>query len=148
MFKKQTATPGIFLAGCDEAQLNVKALKQGNDILDPWSDAITKVIAKRVEQKRGVPSYTILFNETKKYIEKQLKNGPPLCPTYRGPSPDETKPLPYEPVWMTSNQDPQLMFYDGYVDPDTEKFLCPFVAANGGSASGEFRKYPRDEVYE
>lgn len=144
--KKQTATPGIFFAGCDETQLNIKALRQGIDVLDPWSDAITKVIARRAEQKRGVPSYTILFNEAKMYIKKQLRNGPPLSPTYRGPRVDEANPLPYEPVWMTSNQDPQLMFYDGYVDPCTERFLFPLVAVNSGMSGGEFKKDSRDEL--
>lgn len=145
MLDTHTATPGILLAGCHETQFNVKALRTNDGMLDPWMYAVTAIIKKQVQRKRGVPSYTVLFNEGKKFIKKQLDGGQ-LSAKYKGASPDETKPIPRDQDSNTSNQDPQLIFYSGYVDQDVEKFLFPFTAANGGKASGDPTRYPHDEL--
>ncbi|KAI0073031.1 hypothetical protein K474DRAFT_1604048 [Panus rudis PR-1116 ss-1] len=147
MLDKHTATPGILLAGCHETQFNVKSLRTNNGVVDPWMYAVTSVIKKQAQRKRGVPTYTVLFNEAKKLV-KQLFDGGQLIPgSFKGPSPDDTNPLPKDmssnPI--TSNQDPQLIVYSGYVDLDSERFLFPFFAANGGKASGEATRYPHDE---
>lgn len=106
---------------------------------------MTAIIKKQVQRKRGVPSYTVLFSEAKKFIKKQLDGGQ-LSVKYKGPSPDETKPILRDQNSNTSNQDPQLNFYSGYVDQDAERFLFPFSAANGGEAGGDATSYPRDEL--
>ncbi|KAI0667597.1 hypothetical protein C8Q78DRAFT_312143 [Trametes maxima] len=140
-----SATPGVILAGCHETQFNVKGLTVSGSTLDPWMHAMTLVIDNRVRRKRGVPSYSVLFNEAKRYIVRQLAAGD-LSPEYKGPSPDETEPIPYHRQTETSNQDPQLSFYSGYIDPDSERFLFPFTMASGGRAGGDTTRYPRDEL--
>jgi len=140
MLDTHTATPGILLAGCHETQYNVKALKG----MDPWMFAVTNIIKNQVRRKRGVPSYAVLYNEAKKFIKAQLANGQ-LSSKYKGPSPDETDPIPYNLETFESNQDPQLVFYSGYIDANEERFLYPFAAPSGGQASGEATRFPKDQ---
>ncbi|KAM5542483.1 hypothetical protein V8D89_003942 [Ganoderma adspersum] len=148
-----TNTPGLLLAGCHESQFNVKALRvPTNDpdrtqVVDPWMYAITKMINRRVKRRRGVPTYSELFNEAKRYIGSILNDSRFDRKNYLGPSPDETKPVPRDMDSMTSHQDPQLIFYDGFVNPDAERFLFPIAAPTGGDASKDAttRRYPRDE---
>ena len=99
----------------------------------------------RATRKRTVPTYSLLFNEAKRYIKKQLDRGL-LSPNYRGFSPDESQPIPPESLWSTSHQDPQLIFDRGYVDPDEERFLFPFAAPGEAKVSGQVLRYPMDEV--
>ncbi|KZV89252.1 hypothetical protein EXIGLDRAFT_618459 [Exidia glandulosa HHB12029] len=134
----QTATLGVILAGCHETQFNVKALRTNDGKVDPWMYAIFAAIkSQAVTRQRGVPSYTVLFNEAKKFIQSQLAAGT-LGSPYAGPSPDELKP-------DASNQDPQLSFYSGYLDPNEERFLFPFVAPHAGQAEGDSVRFPKDE---
>ncbi|KAI3616770.1 hypothetical protein WG66_004144 [Moniliophthora roreri] len=131
-------TPGILLAACHETQFNVKAQKTNDGLVGPWEYAITAIIEKQVQRKGGVPSYDVLFNEAKRSVKK-LFDGGLLDPKYKGPSPDETAPTP-------RNQDPELIFYNGYMDPGVERFLFPFEAVNGGQAIGDLTRYPRNEL--
>ncbi|KAJ7450284.1 hypothetical protein B0H11DRAFT_321707 [Mycena galericulata] len=140
MLDTLSATPGILLAGCHETQFNVKALKG----MDPWMVAVTAVIKNNIRRKRGVPTYSVLFNDAKNFIRAQLANGQ-LSKKYRGPSPNEWQPIPRDQESDTSKQDPQLVFYNGYIDPEEERFLFPFKAPNGGHASGDATRYPQDE---
>ncbi|EEB89913.1 hypothetical protein MPER_11943 [Moniliophthora perniciosa FA553] len=128
-------TAGILLAACHETQFNIRAQKNNDDLVDPWIYAITAIIEKQVQRKGGVPSYDVLFNEAKRSVKK-LFDGGQLDPKYKGPSSDETTPIPSAQSGDTSNQDPQLIFYDGYFDPGVERFLFPFEAANGGAGKG------------
>ncbi|KAJ7769330.1 hypothetical protein B0H16DRAFT_1673425 [Mycena metata] len=143
MLDTHSATPGILLAGCHETQFNVKALAGR----DPWMLAVTTVIKKNIQRKRGVPTYSVLFNDAKNFIRALLAEGPAFSPRYKGPSPKEWEPIPMDmdsnPT--TSHQDPQLVFYDGYFDPEQERFLFPFEAPSGGRASGDSTRFPRDE---
>ncbi|GAW22637.1 hypothetical protein ANO14919_121790 [Xylariales sp. No.14919] len=141
MLDTHTATPGVLLAGCHETQFNVKALKG----MDPWIVAITSVIKKNVNRKRGVPTYTVLYNEAKKFIHAQLTQGQISGVKYKGPSPQEWKPVARDQATNTSYQDPQLIFYDKYLDPDEERFLFPFVAPSGGHVGGDVTRFPEDE---
>ncbi|PIL37691.1 hypothetical protein GSI_01385 [Ganoderma sinense ZZ0214-1] len=150
-------TPGLLLAGCHETQFNVKALRvpvvddpDRTQIVDPWIYAVTKMINRRVKRKGGVPTYTELFNEAKRYISSILNDSRFDRRQYLGPSPDETKPVPRnmnsEPI--TSHQDPQLIFYDGFINADAERFLFPIAAPTGSDASQDAstRRYPLDEL--
>lgn len=121
-------------------------MKTDDGLIGPWTQAIISVVEKHAQSKRNVPSYTVLFHEAKKYVQKQLNRIPPLHPNYKGPSPNEDDPLPLDSTWSTSHQDPQLMFCDGYADPDVERFLFPFTEVNAGKASGGLVVYPRDEI--
>ncbi|KAJ7437248.1 hypothetical protein B0H11DRAFT_2163930 [Mycena galericulata] len=140
MLDAHSATPGILLPGCHETQFSVKALKG----MDPWMVAVTAVIKNNIRRKRGVPKYSVLFNDAKNFIRAQLASGQ-LSKKYRGPSPNEWQPIPRDQESDTSNQDPQLVFYNGYIDPEEERFLFPFKAPNGGHASGDATRYPQDE---
>lgn len=140
MLDTHTATPGVLLAGCHETQFNVKALKG----MDPWMVGITTVIKNNVRRKRGVPTYSVLYNEAKNFIRAQLA-GEQLSAKYKGPSPNEWKPIARDQHTHTSHQDPQLVFYDGYIDPDQERFLFPFTSPNGGEQSGTVTRFPNDE---
>ncbi|TBU44481.1 hypothetical protein BD309DRAFT_30343 [Dichomitus squalens] len=140
-----TKTPGILLSGCHETQFNIKAVKRPEGLHDPWAFAVAAVIKDRVANKRSVPAYSVLFNEAKRYIKKQLDQGL-LNPYYKGFSPDELQPVPPELLWNTSHQDPQLVFDSGYVNPDQERFLFPFVAPGEAKVSGQVTRYPQDEV--
>lgn len=75
MFDRRRATPVmtpvILLTGCHETQFNVKALNR----MDPWTVSITSVIKNNIRRKRGVPTYSVLYNEAKK-----IRTGP----THRG----------------------------------------------------------------
>uniref|UniRef100_A0A0W0FRG0 Uncharacterized protein n=1 Tax=Moniliophthora roreri TaxID=221103 RepID=A0A0W0FRG0_MONRR len=122
-----------------------KAQNVNNDLVDPWIYAITAVIKKQVQRQGGVPSYDVLFNEAKRSVKKSFDGGQ-LDPNYKGPSTDETKPIPSSDSGNTSNQDPQLIFYNGYFDPSAERFLFPFEAVNGGQAKGDVTRYPDDEL--
>lgn len=135
-----TATQGILLAGCHETQFNVKALKR----MDPWIVGITTVIKNNNRRKRGVPTYSVLYNEAKKFIRAQLDGGQ-LSSKYKGPSPREWQPIPRDPDTNTSHQDPQLAFYHGYIDPDEERFLFPFQALMGDVRGEGATRYPKDE---
>ncbi|KAK3291551.1 uncharacterized protein B0H64DRAFT_330401 [Chaetomium fimeti] len=140
MLDKHSATPGVLLAGCHETQFNVKALKGR----DPWMVGITTVIKNNIRRKRGIPTYSVLFNDAKKFIKAQLANGQ-LGKKYQGPSPNELEPIPRDEAAFTSHQDPQLIFDAGYIDPNEERFLVPFVLPTSGEATGDASKYPRDE---
>lgn len=144
MLDTHTATPGVLLAGCHETQFNVKALRTSAGLVDPWVLAVTTVIKNQVKRKRGVPSYSALFNDAKKFIKQQLDGGN-INSRYKGPSTNELAPIPRDQESNTSNQDPQLIFFSGYFDPDEERFLFPFVAPHGGEAKGEATRFPRDE---
>ncbi|EIW52721.1 uncharacterized protein TRAVEDRAFT_135035 [Trametes versicolor FP-101664 SS1] len=144
MLDTHTATPGVLLAGCHETQFNVKALKTNDARVDPWMYAIVATIKNAVKRKRGVPTYSSLFNDAKKYIRNQLAGGS-ISDIYKGPSPNELEPVPRDQPSNTSHQDPQLIFYSGYLDPDEERFLFPFVAARSGDAEGESVRFPRDQ---
>ncbi|KAI0647978.1 hypothetical protein C8Q79DRAFT_542574 [Trametes meyenii] len=145
MLDTTSTTPGIILAGCHETQFNVKGLPVSGSTLDPWMYAMKLAINNRVRRKRGVPSYSILFNEAKRYIARQLAAGG-LSPEYKGPSPNEMTPIPYDRQAETSNQDPQLSFYSGYIDPDSERFLFPLTTASEGRINEDALRYPRDEL--
>ncbi|RMJ09398.1 hypothetical protein CDV36_010994 [Fusarium kuroshium] len=140
MLDKHSATRGILLAGCHETQFNVKALKG----MDPWMVAVTTVIKNNVRRKRGIPTYSVLFNDAKSFIRAQLANGQ-LGKKYKGPSPKEWEPIPRDQETNTSHRDPQLIFDTGYIDPDEERFLVPFQSPSGGEASGDASRYPKDE---
>ncbi|RYP59506.1 hypothetical protein DL769_008496 [Monosporascus sp. CRB-8-3] len=140
MLDKHSATPGILLAGCHETQFNVKALNG----MDPWMFAVTKSIKSNVRNKRGVPTYSVLFNNAKSFIRAQLANGR-LSGKYKGPSPKEWEPIPRDQETNTSHQDPQLIFDTGYIDPNEERFLVPFQLPSGGEASGDTSRYPNEE---
>lgn len=140
MLDTHRATPGILLAGCHETQFNVKALNG----MDPWTVGITSVIKNNIRRKRGVPTYSVLYNEAKSFVRAQLTEGR-LSERYKGPSPREWQPIPRHQETNTSNQDPQLIFYNGYVDPDEERFLFPFEAANRGHEGGDVTRFPNDE---
>ncbi|KIK53011.1 hypothetical protein GYMLUDRAFT_179489, partial [Collybiopsis luxurians FD-317 M1] len=60
-------------------------------------------------------------------------------------SPDETQPFSRNQKDSTSIQDPQLLFYSGYIDPDPERFLYPFAVLSGGVAEGHATRYPKYE---
>jgi hypothetical protein len=145
MLDRRALTPGIILAACHESQFNVKAFKSEVGLVDPWTYAITTVIKTRAQRNRGVPSYTILFNEAKTLIRRQLADGL-LSKDYKGPSKDETNATPRNQEDWTSYQDPQLIFNPGYVDPDSERFLFPFTAATCGAFNDGALRYPKDEV--
>ncbi|KAI1791076.1 hypothetical protein LXA43DRAFT_451549 [Ganoderma leucocontextum] len=145
-----TATPGLLLAGCHETQSTTKALKVGDQWVDPWTYAITKVIALRV--KRGVPTYTALFDEAKAFVKRLVDCGCELDRNkYYGPSRDERHPEARNLACPChhSHQDPQLIFNDGFINPDNEKFLFPIAThtACGCGAAGKAKvvRYPRDE---
>ena len=144
------ATPGLLLAGCHETQSTAKALKVGNEWVDPWTYAITRIIAQRV--KRGVPTYTTLFEEAKVFIKRLVECGCELDRNkYFGPSPDERHPEARNLACPChkSHQDPQLIFDSGFMNPDAERFLFP-IAAHAGCGCGtdgdaKVVRYPRDE---
>lgn len=104
---------------------------------------ITDIFAQ-VKRKRGVPTYSTLFNDARKFIKSQLIGGS-ISGKYQGPSTNELKPAPRDQASNTSHQDPQLIFYSGYLDPDEERFLFPFVAPRGGHAEGESVRFPKDQ---
>uniref|UniRef100_D8Q4G4 Expressed protein n=2 Tax=Schizophyllum commune (strain H4-8 / FGSC 9210) TaxID=578458 RepID=D8Q4G4_SCHCM len=107
--------------------------------------AIVAVIKKQATDQRSVPTYSSLFTGAKKFIKAQLARSA-LGDKYKGPSTDELSPTMRKRDLGTSNQDPQLIYFDGYVNPHEERFLFPFVSARGGQAIGEkVVRFPRDE---
>ncbi|KAF3055738.1 hypothetical protein GL218_07191 [Daldinia childiae] len=134
------AVPGILLTGCHETQFNIKALNGK----DPWIVAVTSVIKDNVRRRRGVPTYLTLFNEAKNFIRAQLANKQ-LAENYEGPSPSEWDPVPGRQADNTSNQDPQLTFYQDFFDLSEERFLLPFQAPGNEEAEGQAVRFPRDE---
>ena len=58
----------------------------------------------------------------------------------------ETKPFPRDMDSMTSHQDPQLIFYDGFVNPDAERFLSPIAAPASNDASQDAATRGHDEL--
>ena len=52
---------------------------------------------------------------------------------------------PRRPRDKRSNQDSQLAFYSGYMDPGRERFLFPFEAPSGGGKGRDVTRYPVDE---
>ncbi|KAL1708000.1 hypothetical protein EV121DRAFT_288052 [Schizophyllum commune] len=143
MMNTTAATGGILLSACYETQSNAKALQVGNNKVDPWMYAIVAVIKKQLKEKRGVPTYSSLFNDAKKFIESQLGRPSLDANKYKGPSTNELSPT--KRGVDTSNQDPQLIFINGYVNPHEERFLFPFVAPRGGQAGEGVVRFPRDE---
>ncbi|KAL1755753.1 hypothetical protein FB107DRAFT_212990 [Schizophyllum commune] len=97
--------------------------------------------SSQVSQKRGVPTYATLFNAAKKFIQQELATGA-LNGMYRDASVNERDPIPRDADLEASNQDPQLIFSSGYVDPGEERFLAPFVAPSGGYGEGECVRFP------
>ncbi|KAI0852512.1 hypothetical protein F5Y00DRAFT_273118 [Daldinia vernicosa] len=134
------AVPGILLTGCHETQFNIKALNGK----DPWIVAVTSVIKDNARRQRGVPTYSALFNEAKNFIRAHLANKQ-LAENYKGPSPSEWDPVPGRQADNTSNQDPQLTFYQDFFDPSEERFLLPFQAPINEEADGQAVRFPRDE---
>ncbi|KAI5892649.1 uncharacterized protein SCHCODRAFT_02668077 [Schizophyllum commune H4-8] len=143
MMSTTTATGGILLSACHETQSNIKALQVGSNKVDPWMYAIVAVIKKQLKEKRGVPTYSSLFNSAKKFIKSQLGQPSLDADKYKGPSTNELSPTKRD--LGTSHQDPQLIFIDGYVNPHEERFLFPFVAPRGGHAGEGVVRFPRDE---
>ncbi|KAL1689438.1 hypothetical protein GGG16DRAFT_126442 [Schizophyllum commune] len=144
MLNTEGATAGVLLTGCHETQFNCKALRTKDGKLDPWMSAIATTIDYQVAHKRGVPAYATLFNAAKKFIQQELTAGA-LSGMYRGASVNERDPTPRDADLEASNQDPQLIFSSGYVDPGEEGFLAPFVAPRGGYGEGECVRFPKDE---
>ncbi|TRM69809.1 hypothetical protein BD626DRAFT_475364 [Schizophyllum amplum] len=144
MLNTQTATPGGLLASYHETQSNVKAVQPRDDTIDPWIVAIVSVIKSQAKRKRGVSSYTMLFKDARTFIEKQLEKGT-IGDKYKSPSPNELEPSPRDQDMCASRQDPQLIFYNGYINPDEERFLFPFICPRGGQAEGSLERFPRDE---
>ncbi|KAI0677669.1 hypothetical protein C8Q78DRAFT_1066139 [Trametes maxima] len=144
MLDTDTATAGVLLAGCHETQFNVKSLRTKDGMVDPWMYAVVSVIKNQVKRKRGVPTYVALFDDAKKYI-KALIDGGAIGEKYKGPSSNELEPIARDQDLNTSHQDPQLVFYDGYFDPDAERFLFPFVGPRAGNAEGESARFPKDQ---
>lgn len=140
MLDTRTVTPGILLAGRHETQFTGKALNG----MDPWTVGVTAVIKENIRRKRGVPTYSLLYTEAKSYIRAQLADRR-LSLDYKGRSRNESKPIPGDQGTKRSNQDPQLAFYSGYMDPGEERFLFPFEAPSGGGKGGDVTKYPVDE---
>ncbi|KAI5828750.1 hypothetical protein K523DRAFT_373430 [Schizophyllum commune Tattone D] len=143
MMNTTAATGGILLSACHEPQSNAKALQVGNNKVDPWMYAVVAVIKKHLKEKRGVPTYSSLFNDAKKFIESQLGRPSLDADKYKGPSTNELSPTKRDVD--TSNQDPQPIFPNGYVNPHEERFLFPFVAPRGGQAGEGVVRFPRDE---
>ncbi|KAL1680262.1 hypothetical protein EV122DRAFT_208258 [Schizophyllum commune] len=145
MLGSTTATGGILLSACHETQSNFKALQVNGSNVDPWLYAIIAVIKKQVKDQRSVPTYSFLFTSAKKFIKMQLAHSA-LDDRYKGPSTDELSPTMRKWDLGTSNQDPQLIYFNGYVNPHEERFLFPFVLARSGQAIGEQAvRFPRDE---
>ncbi|KAI5897133.1 uncharacterized protein SCHCODRAFT_01124701 [Schizophyllum commune H4-8] len=145
MLGATTATGGILLSACHETQSNIKSLRIGDNQVDPWMYAIIAVIKKQIKNKRGVPTYYSLYNSAKKFIQSQLGRPPFDSAKYLGASADELSPTKRGHEGA-SNQDPQLIFTKGYVNPYEERFLFPFVAPRGGQPDGPgIARFPRDE---
>ena len=142
-------TPGVLLAGCHEMQSTTKALKVGDEWVDPWTYVITKIVARRV--KRGVPTYTALFEEAKAFIKRLVDCGCELDRNkYLGPSPDERHPEAQNEACPChkSHQEPQLIFGVTFVNPDAERFLWPIAAHSGcdcgATGVAKVMRFPRD----
>ncbi|KAI5889809.1 uncharacterized protein SCHCODRAFT_02635681 [Schizophyllum commune H4-8] len=142
---------GVLLAGCHETQSSAKAPRAKVGDVDPWAHAIVRVIDNQISHKRGVPTYSTLFDNAKRY--KQFQRGDSKG-AYMGPSPNELQPIPRHDVSgadplklgaVSSHQDPQLVFRSDYLDPDEERFLCPLVAPGERRAEGKGVRFPRDQ---
>ena len=101
MLDTHTATPGILLAGCHETQFNVKALKS----MDSWIVGVTTVIKYNNRRKRGVPTYSVLYNEAKKFVRAQLDGGQ-LSYKYKSPRLQEWQPIPRDEDTNTMSSGP------------------------------------------
>ncbi|KAL7276572.1 hypothetical protein RUND412_000414 [Rhizina undulata] len=148
MLDTHKGTSGVLLAGVHESQVNVKSLKG----LDPWTQAVIRTIKKQTKRNRPPPNYQQLFNEAKKMIRQWIRDGELSTKVYKGPSPDPTKPIPRNSENI-SHQDPQLVFYQDYIDVSSEKFLYPLAAptlhgsaSDGGAGETTTTRYPRDEL--
>ena len=144
-----TTTPGLLLARCHETQSTAKALKVGSEWVDPWTYAITKIVAQRV--KRGVPTYTALFEEAKVFIKRLVDCGCELDRNkYFSSSPDERHPEARNEACPChkSHQDPQMIFDVTFINPDAERFLFPVAPSSGcdcGAAGrAKVMRFPRD----
>ncbi|KAL1705500.1 hypothetical protein EV121DRAFT_279627 [Schizophyllum commune] len=135
------ATGGIILAACHETQSNIKSLRVGGNQVDPWMYASHSSPSSR----NSFPSYYSLYNSAKKFIQAQLQRSSVSSPKYLGASADELNPTK-RGAEGASNQDPQLIFTKGYINPYEERFLFPFVAPRRGQLDepGVVR-FPRDE---
>ena len=138
-------TPAILLAGCHETQLDKNELKTSKGMVDPWIYSIVHVIETRAVHKRGVPSYTVLFHEAKKYLKKQLDEEQSSV-QHLDPSPDDMQSWFVPETNLSNVQDPQMIFDQGYINPDIQRFLRPLAAFDSGSVTGELLRYPRDEL--
>ena len=149
----KTKTPGIFITGCSEKQISHKVHRlSANESVDPWTFALIKVIQSSIKPGRAVPTYESLFNKARKFIKDEMNIGNISYTKYLGPSDDENNPSPMANIndssTGASNQDPQMIFLNGYVKIDSERFCCPFSFESSGRILGEFTRYPKDEFYE
>lgn len=143
------ATPGILLIGCRETQNDVDmddSLQIKDGTTDPWVYSIVQVIKNRVLWKRGIPSYTALFDESYGRIRKCINEEPLTGWHLAWPSVDDMPPALSNTETGIRNRDPQLVFDKGYIDPDTQRFLFPLASLDSGSAIGELVRYPHDEL--
>ena len=101
--------------------------------------------------KRGVPTYTALFEEAKVFIKRLVDFGCELDRNkYFGPSPDERHPEAQNEACPChkSHQEPQLIFGVTFVNPDAERFLWPIAAHSGcdcgATGVAKVMRFPRD----
>ncbi|KAL3953846.1 hypothetical protein ACCO45_011802 [Purpureocillium lilacinum] len=151
MLDTHSGTPGVLLASCHETQFNVKVPAIGTR--DPF---MLGVCATPHGRKRGVPTYAALYGAAKAFIRAQMTSEQWVRDRYLGPSRQEWKPEPFisgQATKMVSHQDPQLLFREGYLDPEAERFLCPFAGpplaggkdGGGGGGGGGVTRYPKDQ---
>ncbi|KAL1724130.1 hypothetical protein EV715DRAFT_189566 [Schizophyllum commune] len=138
-------TPGVVLAGCNATQTNFKALPTVHDgSVDPFVYGVVASIKYQATNFRSVPTYAKVYNDAKKFIAR-VNNRRIRDERYRGPSPNEQYPDGRSDDLKSSNQDPQLAFYNEYLDPDRERFLAPFSGIRGGYGEGLETCFPKDE---
>ena len=138
-------TPGIILSGCHETQLDKNELQTSDGMVDPWVYSIIQVIKTRALRKRGIPTYTVLFHEAKKYLKKQLDEKQ-YALQHHDPNLNDMQPWFVPETNLSNDQDPQMIFDQGYIDPDTQRFLRPLAAVENGGVTGDLLRYPRDEL--
>jgi len=153
MLDTHSGTPGVLLASCHETQFNVKVPAIGTR--DPFMVGVVAAVRNAARQKRGVPTYAALYDAAKAFIRAQMTSDLWFSEQYLGPSRQEWNPEPFisgQATKMVSHQDPQLLFREGYLDPEAERFLCPFAGPplaggkdGGGGGGGGVTRYPKDQ---
>ena len=116
---------------------------------------VVAAVRNAARQKRGVPTYAALYDAAKAFIRAQMTSDLWFSEQYLGPSRQEWNPEPFisgQATKMVSHQDPQLLFREGYLDPEAERFLCPFAGPplaggkdGGGGGGGGVTRYPKDQ---